>query len=74
MTLMHRRSTDPLEREISDWQRIRQALGPAASTLALSFIDDRLIELRFELALRDEPKVWGRRATDPRPPLLMLSP
>lgn len=71
---MHRRSTDALEREVQDWQRIRHALGPEASPLALNFIDDKLIALRYELSVRDKPRVWGRRATDPKPPLLMLSP
>jgi hypothetical protein len=71
---MHRRSTDALEREIDDWERIRRALGPDASLVALHFIDEKLGQLRQAQAVRDRPKVWGRRATDPKPPLPMLHP
>jgi hypothetical protein len=71
---MHRRFTDALERQISDWEHIRQLLGPNASSPALEFIDCELEELRHENAARQRPRLWGRRATDPKPTLLQLFP
>jgi len=69
---MHRRSPDDIECRIGDWECLRQALGPAASPAAASLIDRELDRLRHELALRDKARVLGRRATDPKPTLLVL--
>lgn len=71
---MHRRISDEVERQISDWERIRWALGPNAVPDALTFVDDELVKLRHRREACDRPRVWGRRATDPRPTLLNLHP
>ena len=71
---MHRRMTDALERQINDWERIRQVLGPEVSPGVLDFIDRELDKLLYETAVRQRPRPWGRRANDPKPTLLQLFP
>ena len=63
-----------MEREIDNWECVRRALPPDASAVAVRFVELELAKLRYELALRERPRIWGRRASDPRPTLLMLNP
>jgi hypothetical protein len=71
---MHRRSTDELERRIAAWEAVRRTIELDASPAALAFVDAELGRLRRAKVAWAAPRIWGRRASDPKPALLMLRP
>lgn len=64
---MHRRLTDALERDIAQWECIRRVLDPGVAPHAMASVEREIERLRHERAVKDRPKVWGRRATDLKP-------